>query len=151
MPSISFVGAAGFTPYHQIGLTDRYSAAGINVTFPVSNGNLFAARRSEAAFRAQGQTQALRDFENRVARDVMVAWLEARTAYQRMDLTTQLLTQASDALELATARYNLGLSSIVELTQAQLNHTRAEIEQATSRYQFQVRSASLRYQTGALP
>jgi len=151
MPAVSFVGAAGFTPYHQIGLTDRYSAAGINVTFPVSNGNLPAARRSEAAFRAQGQTQALRELENRISRDVKVAWLDARTAYQRLDLTTQLLAQASDALDLATARYNLGLSSIVELTQAQLNHTRAEIEQATSRYQYQIRSASLRYQTGAVP
>jgi outer membrane protein len=151
MPSIAVVGAAGFTPYHQIGLTDRYSAAGVNVSFPVANGNLFAARKAEAAFRAQGSTQAVHDLENRVARDVTVAWLDARAAYQRMDLTTQLLTQASDALELATARYNLGLSSIVELTQAQLNHTRAEIEQAAARYEYQIRSASLRYQSGVLP
>jgi outer membrane protein len=150
LPSISFVGAAGFTPYHQIGLTDRYSAAGVNVIVPLSNGNLFAARRAEAAFRAQGQTQALHDLENRVARDVMVAWLDARTAFQRLDLTAELLVQASAALELATARYNLGLSSIVELTQAQLNHTRAEIEQATSQYQYQIKSATLRYQTGEL-
>ena len=150
MPSVSFVGAMGFTPYHQVGLTDRYSAAGVNVSFPVANGSLLAARRAEAAYRAQGQTQVVRDLENRVTRDVTVVWLEARTAYQRLDLTTQLLAQAADALELATARYNLGLSSIVELTQAQLNHTRAEIEQATSRYQFQIRSAALRYQTGEL-
>ena len=151
LPSISVVGAAGFTPYHQVGLTDRYSAAGVNVSFPVANGSLFAARKAEAAFRSQSSTQAVHDLETRVARDVTVAWLDARTAYQRLDLTTQLLTQASDALELATARYNLGLSSIVELTQAQLNHTRAELEQAAARYEYQIRSATLRYQSGALP
>jgi len=150
MPSISFVGAAGVTPYHQLGLTDRYSAAGVNVAFPLANGNLFSARRAEASFRAQSQTEVTRDYENRVARDVTVAWLEARTSFQRMDLTTQLLQQARDALELATARYNLGLSSIVELTQAQLNETRAEIEQATTRYEYQIRSSALRYQTGDL-
>ena len=150
LPSIAFVGAAGLAPYHQIGLNDRYSAAGVNVTVPLSNGNLFSARRAEAAFRSQAQSQSLRELENRVTRDVTVAWLEARTAYQRMDLTTQLLAQAGDAMDLATARYNLGLGSIVELTQAQLNKTRAEIEQAASRYQYQVRVASLRFQTGEL-
>ena len=51
LPSISFVGAAGLTPYHQVGLTDRYSAAGVNVTVPLSNGNLFAARHAAATSR----------------------------------------------------------------------------------------------------
>ncbi len=150
MPSLSFVGAAGFTPYHEVGLTDRYSAAGVNITFPLANGSLYAARHAEASFRAQAQDQTERDLENRVGRDVTVAWLGARTAYERLDLTNQLLAQASDALELAQARYNLGLSSIVELTQAQLNKTSAEIAQATARYEFQARTAALRYQTGDL-
>ena len=71
-----------------------------------------------------------------------MAWLHAQTGFQRLDLTNQLLAQASDALELAQARYNLGLSSIVELTQAQLNKTQAEIEQATARYEYQARTPS---------
>lgn len=150
MPAISFVAAAGFTPYHQVGLTDRYSAAGVNVTVPLSNGSLYAARHAEAAFRARAQDQVLRDLQNRVARDVTVAWLDARAGYQRLDLTNQLVAQATDALELADTRYNLGLSSIVELSQAQLNKTRAEIEQASARYEYQARTAALRYQTGAL-
>jgi len=150
MPSLSFVGAAGLTPYHQIGLNDRYSAAGLNVTIPLANGSLFSARHADAAYRAQAQEQTTRDLENRVARDVTVAWLDARTSYQRLDLTSQLLAQASDALDLAQARYNLGLSSIVELTQAQLNKTAAEIGQATARYDYQIRAATLRYQTGEL-
>ena len=73
-----------------------------------------------------------------------------RAAFQRLDLTNQLLDQATQALDLAEARYNLGLSSIVELTQAQLNKTRAEIEQASARYDYQARIAALRYQTGEL-
>jgi len=150
MPSVSFVGAAGVTPYHQVGLNDRYSAAGINITVPLSNGNLFAARGAEARFRAQSQDESVRDAENRLRRDVTVAWLDARTAYQRLDLTNQLFAQASDALDLADSRYNLGLGSIVELTQAQLNKTRAEIEQATARYEYQARTTALQYQTGDL-
>ena len=149
-PTISLIGAAGMTPLHQIGLTDRYSALGVNVMVPLANGSLYSARRSEAAFRASAQQQVLQDLENRVARDVQIAWLDAQTAFERLDLTNQLLAQASDALDLAQQRYNLGLSSIVELTQAQLNQTGAQIEQATARYEYQARSAALRYQTGAL-
>ena len=68
----------------------------------------------------------------------------------RLDLTNQLFDQASQAQDLAEARYNLGLSSIIEVTQAQLNKTRAEIEQASARYDYQARIASLRYQMGTL-
>jgi outer membrane protein len=149
-PTVAAVGVAGVTPYRQTGLNDHYSAAGVNVTVPLSNGSLYSARHAEAAFRAQVEDEALRDLENRVARDVTLAWLEVKTGYQRVDLTNQLLAQASDALELAQARYNLGLSSIVELTQAQLNKTQAEIDQATVRYDYQARAAILRFQIGAL-
>jgi hypothetical protein len=38
----------------------------------------------------------------------------------------------------------------VELTQAQLNKTRAELEQASGRYDYLARMAALRYQTGEL-
>jgi len=149
-PTVSLIGAAGLTPYHQTGLTNQYSALGVNVSVPLTNGNFYSARRAEANFRATAEQQSLQDLENRVARDVRVAWLEAQTAYQRLSLTDQLLAQASDALDLAQERYNLGLSSIVELTQAQLNQTRAQIEQATARFQYQERNASLRFQIGAL-
>lgn len=150
LPTIAAVGAVGVTPYRDASLNDHYSAAGFNVTVPVFNGGLFSARRSEARFRAQMADESLRDLENRVARDVTQAWVQVRTGYQRVDLTRQLLAQATDALDLAEQRYNLGLSSIVELTQAQLNKTEAEIAEATARYDYQARRAALRFQTGSL-
>jgi len=149
-PTVAAVGTAGVAPYHDSALNDHYAAAGFNVTVPVFNGGLYSARRSEATFRAQIAADALRDLENRVARDVTLAWVRVRTGYQRVDLTNQLLAQATDALDLAQQRYNLGLSSIVELTQAQLNKTEAEIAQASARYDYQAMSAALRFQAGML-
>jgi outer membrane protein len=149
-PTVAAIGVAGVSPYRESGLNDRYSAAGVNITVPLSNGGLYSARHAEAMFRAKAEDEARRDLENRVARDVTLALLQVKTGYQRVDLTNQLLIQASDALELAQARYNLGLSSIVELTQAQLNKTQAEIEQASVRYDYQTRVAVLRFETGAL-
>lgn len=148
LPTISAVGAAGLTPYREVGLSSRYAALGVNVTVPLTNGNLYAARHAEAAFRAQAESQELRDLENRVTRDVTVSWLDARTARQRVDLSAQLLAQATDALDLAQQRYKLGLSSIVELTQAELQKTEAEIVQATSRYDYQAKVAALNHALG---
>ena len=151
LPTVAAVGVAGVTPLRDTAaLNDHYSAAGLNVTVPFFNGGLYSARRAEAAYRAQIADDVLRDLENRVARDVTLAWVRSTTARQRMDLTNELVTQASDALELAQSRYNLGLSSIVELTQAQLNETEAEIGQAAARYDYQIRGTELRFQTGAL-
>lgn len=149
LPSVTAVGAVGVTPYHQAGINDRYLAVGVNVNVPIMNGNLFAARHAEATLRAQAVTQRLRDLENQVSRDVQIAWLNARTAFQRLDLTNQLLTQASRALDLAQARYGLGLSSIVELTQAQLNQTQAQLEQASAKYDYQVQVAAIGFATGS--
>ncbi len=149
-PTVAAVAAAGVTPYRQTGLNSQYSAIGINVNIPLANGSLFSARHAEASFRALSEEQRVHDLENRVSRDVRLALLDAQTGFQRLDLTNQLLAHASEALDLASSRYNLGLSSIVELTQAQLNQTQAEIAQASARYDFQARMAVLRYQTGSL-
>ncbi len=142
--------SAGLTPYRQAGLNSRYAAVGFNVNVPVANGGLFSARGAEANLRARAEEQRLRDLENRVVRDVRTAWLDAQAAFLRLDLTEQLLSQASDAADLAQARYDIGLGSIVELSQAQLSKTRAELERATARYDYQTRTAALRFQTGAL-
>jgi len=149
-PTIAAVAAAGVTPYRQAGLNSQYSAAGVNVTVPLANGHLFSARRAEASFEALAAQQHVRDLENRVSRDVRLALLDAQTGFQRLDLTNQLLAHASEALDLASSRYSLGLSSIVELTQAQLNQTQAEIAQASARYEYQAQMSALRYQTGSL-
>jgi outer membrane protein len=149
-PSISWVGGAGLTPFHQNNLTDRYAAAGFNVSIPIFNGRLFSARHAEASYHAQAATKILLNLRNRVARDVRVAWLQANSAYQRLDLTAQLLGEATEAFHLAEARYKLGLSAIVELSQAQLTVTQAEIEQARAKYEYQRELANLHYQTGIL-
>jgi outer membrane protein len=150
LPSVSLIGAMGASPYHQPGLTPRYSALGINLTVPVSNGGLLNARRAEAELRATAEQQRLRDLENAVARDVRTAWLDAHASFRRLDLAEELRTNAADAADLAQARYDIGLGSIVELSQAQLNLTRADIERATARYEYQIRMAVLRFQTGEL-
>jgi hypothetical protein len=150
LPSLSTVSSVGVIPGHVSYLPDHYAALGINVNLPLFNGHLFAARRHEAELKAEAADQHVRDLQNSIARDIRVAWLNANTAEQRLSLTDQLLLEANQALDLAQARYNIGLSSIVELSQAQLNLTQAQIANVSAKYDYQIRRAVLDYQAGAL-
>jgi outer membrane protein len=150
LPTISAVGAAGLIPLRQDTLSSRYAAAGFNVNIPLFNGHLFGALHTEASERAQAQKQFLRDTQNRIVRDVRTAWLSANSGFQRLSVTDQLLAQANLSVDLAQSRYKLGLSSIVELSQAQLNQTQAQIVQASAKYDYEAQIASLNYQTGSL-
>jgi outer membrane protein len=149
-PTVSALASVGVIPEHTSQLRDRYAAAGVNVSVPIFNGHLFSARRTEAELRAQAQAQTLRSLENRVAHDVTTALLNANTAYQRLALTAELVQQATLALDLAQARYNLGLSSIVELSQAQLNLTSAQIVSSSAKFEYDLQKAVLDYQIGVV-
>ena len=96
-PTISAAGNFGLVPVGDPTFRSSYAAGGFNVTIPVFNGKLFTARYSEANLRNQAEDQRLLDLENIVAREVRVAWLDVITAYQRLDLTSQILAQATGA------------------------------------------------------
>ena len=105
----------------------------------------------EAEERAAAAGQRLRDVELRIAKEVRVAWLDASSAHERLGLTQQLLDQAKLALDLAQTRYNLGLSSIVELSQSQLQYTSAEIARSRAQYDYDAQETILKFKAGLLP
>lgn len=150
-PVISAVGAAGVIPLRDTAhFEDYYAAGGVNVSVPIFAGGLYSARQKEAALRAQATDELLRDRENEVIRDVRVAWLNLNTARERLGVTERLLENAARAFDLAKARYDAGGSSIVELSQAQLNKTAAEIASASAKYDYESELSALEYQTGVL-
>ena len=149
-PTINAVATAGYIPTGQVALGERYGAAGVNINIPIFNGKLFHARQAEAVLRAQAAAQNVKDLENRVMRDVRESYLSALNAFQRLGLTSQLLDQAKLGLDLAQSRYDLGLGSIVELSQAQLNETSAEIASTRAKYDYQTERAILAYQTATI-
>ena len=150
-PTVSVVAVGGALPYiNSPSIPVGYEGIAANASIPVFNGHLFSARREAARQRSLEAGQRLRDQQERVARDVRIAWGSAATAFQRIDVTAQFLRQAALGLDLAQGRFNLGLSSIVELTQAQLSLTQAEIENLSAKYDYQSQNAALQYTIGAL-
>jgi outer membrane protein len=153
-PTVSAIAVGGYIPYIntpvQSPIPPEYEGLAANVSIPVFNGHLFSARREAAYQHALESDQKLRDQQQRVSRDVRVAWASANDAYQRIDVTAQFMRQASLALQLAQGRYDLSLASIVELTQAQLNVTSAEIENLNAKYDYQTQYAALQFTIGLL-
>jgi len=149
-PTISALAAFGDSPVRDDRIYGPYAAAGVNIEIPVFNGFLYSAKSREADLRAQATRQRLIDLRNRISRDVRTSWLAASTAFDRVSVSEQWLAQANQALDLAQTRYKLGLSSIVELSQAQLQQTQAEIGSAQAGYEYRLALAVLRYQTSGL-
>ena len=153
-PTVNLVGVAGYIPYVQQltsqAIPAEYEGVAANVSIPIFNGHLFAARRAAAQDRAMEADQKLRDEQLTLSRDVRLAWANASTAYQRIDVTAQFVQEAALGVSLAQGRYNLGLASIVELSQAQLNQTQAEIENLSAKYDYQSQYQALQYTIGQL-
>ncbi len=151
LPLVTAQGAIGVSPgTERHDLPPDYGAVGLNVSVPVFTGGLLSARAREANLRAAAAERDLAGMETETAREVYDAWMDARTAYQAIAVSDQLLASAREAFTLAQSRYQAGLSSIVELSQADLQEIQAEITAATSRFDYQMRRRALDFQTGTL-
>ena len=150
LPTVAAVGVAGDAPTHDGRLPDNYLAGGVQLSLPLFAGGLYLARQREAEMKAQADAELLRAAEDNVIRDVRIAWLNVNNAQEQLHTTEQLLNHATESYDLAQARYQTGISSIVELSQAQLNLTAAQIANTNARYDVLIQEANLNYQTGRL-
>jgi outer membrane protein len=160
-PTISALGILGGTPVRPdcVGgacgpnyfTASWYGAIGVNMSVPIFNGFLFTAQASEAKYQAQAAAESTRDLRDRVVRDVRTAWLSTNTAFQRVGVAEELSKEADLGLSLAQSRYQLGLGSIVELSQAQLQQTDAAIGYVNAQYQYRLALSTLNFEIGVQP
>jgi len=148
-PTVSALGTAGIAPVRDPQIHNWYGAVGVNINIPVFNGFLYNARGKVADLQTEAARQKLMDLRNNVARDVRISWQDANQAFARLTVTQQLREQANLALDLAQQRYNLGLSSIVEFSQAELGKTEADITDTDARYRYRLSQIVLSYTVGA--
>ena len=148
-PTVSAIGSAGAVPVRSDSLPSWYGAVGLNINIPVFNGFLYNARAKTADLQSEVAKQRLLDERNNIARDVRTAWQQSQQAFERLSVTQQLREQANLGLNLAQSRYDLGLGSIVELGQAELQKTEADIADTDAQYQYRLTRLVLAYTIGA--
>lgn len=149
-PTLNVLGSAGQIPFHDRTLQGNFAAAGFNLNIPVFNGGLLAARRTEADLEATARSRDVQEVRLEVTEQVRDSWFGADEALKSLQVTGRLVTQSKEALRLAQARYDAGLGSIVELNEAQLNETSAEITAADANYTYLSRRAELDFAAGLL-
>jgi outer membrane protein len=147
-PSVNAAGVVGLAPVRSDQISSWYGAVGVNINIPVFNGFLFNARAKSADLETEAKRKKLQGLQDDVARDVRNGWLATEQAYERLSVTRQLEEQASLALELAEARYRLGLGSIVEYSQAELQKTDADLQDTDAHYQYVLSQIMLAYEMG---
>jgi outer membrane protein len=148
-PTVNALGVVGEAPVRDNHIPNWYGAVGVNINIPVFNGFLFGARAKAADLQTDINRQKLADLRNNIARDVRTSWQDTNRAYERLSLTQQLREQAGLALDLAQSRYNLGLGSIVEFSQAELQKTEADIADTDAKYQYRLTQIVLAYTIAA--
>jgi outer membrane protein len=148
-PTVDALGVVGEAPVRDNHIPNWYGAVGVNINIPVFNGFLYSARAKAADLLTEADRQKLLDTQNNIARDVRNAWQDSRRAFERLSVTRQLLEQANLSLSLAQARYNLGLGSIVEFTQAELQKTEADIDDTDAKYQYRLTQIVLAFTMSA--
>ena len=148
-PTVTALGVVGEAPVRDVHIPNWYGAVGVNINIPIFNGSLYNARATAADLQTELNRQKLTDLRNNIARDVRISWQDTNRAYERLSVTQQLREQESLALDLAQSRYNLGLSSIVEFSQAELQKTEADIADTDAKYQYRLTQIVLAYTISA--
>lgn len=147
-PTVNALAAVGDNPAHSILLNEYYVVGGVAMTMTLRDGHRIDSQITEAELKASQLRAAFRNQEINIRRDVQVALLNVHNAQKQLEIAGKLLEYSSRSFDLAQARYKVGASSIIELSQSQLNVTAAAITQAGAKYDYLARRAALDFQVG---
>ena len=82
--------------------------------------------------------------------DVEQNYLSLKEASDRIDATGKLVTQASENLRIAEGRYNFGVGSAIEITDAQVTLANARLSNIQALYDYNTSLIKLKQAMGVL-
>jgi len=122
--------------------------AGIVITWPIFNSFLTTDQIAETRFRQHAILRAIEDLRQEVVLQVNTAFLNWQASLQRISRAEKTLAASRAELELAEKRYEAGLTSIIELEDAQRSYTADDAAYADALYGFSVTKATVDRATG---
>ncbi len=116
---------------------------GAAVTFPLFNGlsTKYSVSQNKAQLRA-----AMENFEvlrQNATKEVNQAYLNVKSGWELIRATKKALEAARENLRLAWGRYQAGVSTIIEATDAQVQFSQAELNFVQALYNYRVFEAQL--------
>jgi outer membrane protein len=122
--------------------------AGIVITWPIFNSFLTTDQIAETKFRQHSILRAIEDLRQEIILQVHTTVLNWQASLQRITHAEKTLAASSAELELAEKRYEAGLTSIIELEDAQRSYTADDAAYADALYGFSVTKAAVDRATG---
>jgi len=124
---------------------------GANVTFTPFDGGFTQGRVKEARANLETAEAQLLSARQAVTSDVAQAWLNLRTAEQRVATANLEVTNANEAVRIATGRYSRGLGLFQDIITAQALSVTARTDLVNAQAQVDISRAALRRAIGTPP
>jgi outer membrane protein len=118
------------------------------VTWPIFNGFLTNHEVAEARLRQDAVRHGIADLRQRIVLQVKRSFLDWQASLDRIHQAEAALTASRVQLDLAEKRYETGLGSIIELTDAQRRFTEDGAQQVKALAGFSIAKAAVDRDTG---
>ncbi|RMF60635.1 MAG: TolC family protein [Calditrichaeota bacterium] len=110
--------------------------AGVGISIPLFNGFQTAARVQQAQIRIDEMNRQIALLSQQIKLEVENSRLKLEEARKRIEAQTQSVQQAEKALEIAKVRFRSGLSTQVELTNAETVLEQTKLAQLSAIYDY---------------
>ncbi len=139
------------TPFGDQFFTDnRGGSFGLSIDIPIFDRFVTRSQVQQARLEAANEQIQLEDLRQSVALEVRQGFLDYQNAAKRLDVTARQVASAEAALNAEQERYDLGVSTLTELTQARTLLVEAQSARAQAVAQFVFQSKLIDYATGTL-
>jgi outer membrane protein TolC len=137
LPQFSITGSYTLTPDNSgLASVDHMWQIGAGVTLDLFDAGLVRSRVREARAARDTAAAVLTQARQAVALDVRTALATLRQAQLNRQTTAANVQQAQEALRIAQVRYRAGVSTSVEVTDAQVALTQAQTNQVNAEYDY---------------
>jgi outer membrane protein TolC len=149
LPSVGAI--AGYDARGQDATPGNNFHAGIVIAWPIFTGFLTDHEAMEAKLRQDALAHSIEDLRQQIVLQVRSAFLDWQASVERIHQADRTLEASRVELDLAEKRYEKGLGSIIELTDAQRRFTEDRAAQVQALAGFSVARATLDRDTGTSP
>jgi TolC family type I secretion outer membrane protein len=147
LPTVSAYGTYTWTNFTITPLYNRW-IAGLSFTLPIFQGFALNAQVEEADANVDVAQASLDLLTQNVLADVEQEYLSLQEAADRIEATAKLTEQAQQSLTLAERQYAAGVSTLLEVTDAQLARSNAQITAIQALFDYNVSLVRLRRSIG---
>ncbi len=123
---------------------------GLQVSVPLFNGNRVNAKSTQAHLRLQQSAAALQDLEEKASIEVLTIQVGLQGAKDRADMHERTMHSAQLNYDMVEQRYHEGLSSRLELSDAELALSQARMNVLKSVYEVNITQLELKKAIGML-